>query len=176
MHYLSVTTGQPVVGLFPISARLGTNKDSKFCSYVLPVKAHPSLFSSQGEMEVAHMNQTKDLSEAEEWSRVTRLTKAGKSWISHPIAPLWERRCSLCSLGSNGWTSKDVVLGMCTRALGSCSYEGHWTKDLNSLKECSGTMRGLQSEKLHGCGPRFVRGKWWDSTDLVCPHPLPHYM
>lgn len=43
-------------------------------------------FLKVSEMEGAHMDQTKDLTEEEKRVGITGFTKAGKSWISHPIA------------------------------------------------------------------------------------------
>lgn len=107
-------------------------------------------------MEVAHMDQPKDMTEREE--RDTGFTNARKSGVSHPIAPLWGKGCFTCSLGSNGEHPKTRCCRWAARLLAPAHMWGTGSRAC-TLKECSGTPRGTHAWKLHRCGPRFVRGE-----------------
>lgn len=157
MCYLFVATGQPVVGLFPISARLAQQRQNSVAMFCL--WRHFLLFSEVKMKWKWHRQIRQKTCQRQRMELSHKFAKAGRSWISQPTAPLWERRCSLCSLGSSGWALKEAVLGMGTRALGSrlLLLQGSLHQGLNSIKECSQIMRGLQSWKLHGCGARFMR-------------------
>lgn len=158
-----MSTGQPVVGLHPIFAWLDTIMSQNSAAMLCSVGTSFSFLKARWNGSGTHGSDKRCGRGGRTGQSIVGFTKAGKSWTSHPIAPVWGTGCFACFVGSIGEHPKTWCWGWSHRLLAPALTWGTgpraWT-----IKECSGTLRRLQMWKLHGCGARFLRDKWWDGT------------